>query len=222
MTSEKRIVANRRNARRSTGPRTGRGKAITKMNALKHGLLSSQVLLSEEKARDLQELGQRLRGELRPLGELEHLLVDRIVAAVWRLRRALRVETAVMEQNSLEARLNDYSHRTRLPAELDRLSMRAMVVDDDAEKILRYESVIERQIYKALAELERLQTGRTNLPFSPGAVIDAEPVERKALPGPVEQGAGASEVASFGQMAAQSVTMPDPSGPGPEMPQEAL
>jgi len=108
MTSDKRIAANRQNALRSTGPKTPRGKAIAKMNALKHGLLSSQVLIAGEKARDLAELGQRLRAELRPAGELEQLLVDRIIAAVWRLKRCLRLEADVIEHEKEEGERHAY------------------------------------------------------------------------------------------------------------------
>jgi hypothetical protein len=36
--SEKQIAANRRNAQRSTGPRTAAGKSISSRNALRHGL----------------------------------------------------------------------------------------------------------------------------------------------------------------------------------------
>jgi hypothetical protein len=36
-----------------------------------------------------------LRAELQPIGELENLLVDGIVAAYWRLRRLRRVESGI-------------------------------------------------------------------------------------------------------------------------------
>jgi len=48
MTSPKQIAANRQNARRSTGPKTAKGKAVAKMNAVKHGILARHVVLNRE------------------------------------------------------------------------------------------------------------------------------------------------------------------------------
>ena len=45
MTSEKQAKANRRNALKSTGPKTPNGKAAIRYNATKHGLLSREILL---------------------------------------------------------------------------------------------------------------------------------------------------------------------------------
>ena len=95
MTSPKQERANRRNAQKSTGPKTQEGKAAVRLNAVKHGLLSEEVLLPGEDGAALEEPGERLRAELQPVGELEGLLVDRIVGAYWRLRRLGRVEAGI-------------------------------------------------------------------------------------------------------------------------------
>jgi hypothetical protein len=95
MTSEKKAEANRRNALKSTGPKTPEGKDAVRLNALKHGLLSQEILLPGEDEEALRELSERLRAELQPVGELENLLVDQIIASYWRLRRLGRVETGI-------------------------------------------------------------------------------------------------------------------------------
>jgi hypothetical protein len=95
MTSEKKAEANRRNALKSTGPKTPEGKAAVSLNALKHGLLSQEILLRGEDQEALRELDECLRNELQPVGELENLLVDRIIAAYWRLRRVGRIEAGI-------------------------------------------------------------------------------------------------------------------------------
>jgi len=94
MSSEKQVRANCQNAQKSTGPKTPEGKAAVRLNAAKHGLLSEEALLSGEDGAALEELAERLRAELRPAGELEALLVHRIVAARWRLGRLGRVKEA--------------------------------------------------------------------------------------------------------------------------------
>jgi len=60
MATEKQILANRRNARSSTGPRTSAGKARSRMNARRHGLASFLEGASPETCLDLEALSERL------------------------------------------------------------------------------------------------------------------------------------------------------------------
>ena len=55
-TSQDRLTANRANAQKSTGPKTSEGKAASRMNATKHGLLSREVLVSGENEQELTAL----------------------------------------------------------------------------------------------------------------------------------------------------------------------
>ncbi len=95
MTSEKQTRANRQNALKSTGPKTPEGKAAVRHNAIKHGLLAEEVLLPGEDEAAFADLGERLRDELQPVGELENMLVNRIIGTSWRLRRIGRVEAGI-------------------------------------------------------------------------------------------------------------------------------
>lgn len=110
-TSAKQIAANRRNAVKSTGPRTPQGRAVSRINALKHGILSRQVLVRsrvlQESETDLEALHLRFRENLQPEGPVEEMLVDQIVSAHWRLRRALAAESG-----EIALRL-DWRHRRR-------------------------------------------------------------------------------------------------------------
>src|ERR671920_1034231 len=95
MSSARKAAANRQNALKSTGPKTPDGKAAVRLNALRHGLLSEEILLPGEDEGALRELAERLTAELQPVGELENLLVDRITSLLWRLRRLGRVEAGI-------------------------------------------------------------------------------------------------------------------------------
>ena len=95
--SPKQIAANRRNAQKSTGPQTPAGRAVSKMNAVKHGILSKDVLVRgmyiKENGREFAALHQRFWETLMPVGPMEEMLMDQIVTTHWRLRRALKAES---------------------------------------------------------------------------------------------------------------------------------
>ena len=97
------IEANRRNAQKSTGPKTARGRAKSKMNALKHGLLSQEVLVrgkfASENPQEFKKLAEQFYSDLDPVGFMECLLVDQIVTTYWRLRRVLRAEAGEIALN---------------------------------------------------------------------------------------------------------------------------
>src|ERR671911_228393 len=126
MTSEKQIQANRRNAHKSTGPKTPEGKEAVRLNATKHGLRSQEVLLPGDDGEALKELDENLRAELQPVGELENLLVDGIVAAHWRLRRLRRVEAGIFAWQLYE----ELAERAQQEAE-SYVSTSADVLNDD-------------------------------------------------------------------------------------------
>ncbi|MGZ8955040.1 MAG: hypothetical protein ACXW0Q_10220 [Methylovulum sp.] len=93
-TSVIQLKANQANAQKSTGPVTAEGKQIVANNALKHGLFSRHLILSDENPQDYQLLLDGLQTELNPVGTLEQSLVERIAVSLWRQRRLVRSETA--------------------------------------------------------------------------------------------------------------------------------
>jgi len=149
--SQKQLEANRQNAKLG-GVKTEEGKAVSKYNALKHGILSQEVLLEGENEKSLIEFGKKLRTELRPETELELLLVDRIVVNTWRLKRALRGEKEMIEHDIDGVIGSDKDFGSALSYDFANY--------DSYGKFTRYETSLERGIYKALHELQRIQAAR--------------------------------------------------------------
>jgi len=100
--SQRKIEANRRNAQKSTGPTSLEGKARCAQNARIHGILAGEVVVRHgdgaEKASDFAQLVTDLHAQLRPQDAIEHVLVDRIAACYWRLRRAQRYEVGAVRE----------------------------------------------------------------------------------------------------------------------------
>jgi hypothetical protein len=90
------IEANRQNALKSTGPRTPAGRARSALNHASHWLCSKSILVPGEDLDELHHLQEELADRLEPVGVVELLLADRIVSAVWRLRRACRAEAELI------------------------------------------------------------------------------------------------------------------------------
>ena len=109
MTTQKQIEANRRNSRRSTGPKTRTGKAESKMNAMKHGLLAAGLVVRDEDPVGFTRVLESLVNELQPQGPLEEQLVERVAACMWRLRRLYRVEAGIFTYESFTIALNHAS-----------------------------------------------------------------------------------------------------------------
>src|ERR1700745_642505 len=97
MTSYRQIEANRRNALRSTGPRTEDGKLQSRRNAVRHGLTAETVIGSLEDAEDYSAFEAIIIADYDAQSPVERELVLRLASLLWRLRRATAMETGLFE-----------------------------------------------------------------------------------------------------------------------------
>ena len=93
------------------GVKTEEGKAIVKYNALRHGLLAREVVITvgdgAENPEKFNALLEDLRMQLVPAGTLEEMLVEKIAVAYWRLRRAYRYEVGLI-RDELDTATDDF------------------------------------------------------------------------------------------------------------------
>lgn len=108
--SERKIQANRQNALRSTGPTTARGKHNVSRNAITHGLLAREVVITDgegkENLKEFHDLVEKLREEYEPVGVVEEQLVETIATCWWRKARVLRAENGEIRKR-LDAAATD-------------------------------------------------------------------------------------------------------------------
>jgi hypothetical protein len=98
--NDKQLNANRRNAKRATGPKTSAGKALVALNSVAHGVYCiSPVVEGLESKRAWTAYRSAMMDCLAPVGMVEMTLAERITLAAWRLRRVARFES---EQIRLE------------------------------------------------------------------------------------------------------------------------
>jgi hypothetical protein len=97
MASEWQIAANRRNARKSTGPRSGAGKERASRNAYRHGLTLS-ITSTAAVAKQLDKLVRKIAGNTEDAIVLERARA--IAEAELELARVRRAKVALIERAS--------------------------------------------------------------------------------------------------------------------------
>jgi len=160
--SERKREANRRNAQRSTGPKSEQGKMISRRNAILHGLLIRAVPLVDfvggGERRELLELFETLYSELCPEGRVEEIFVERIACIYFQLARLFRfqkgVALAAMQQE------DDKPFCGRNQTHYIRFEQYLLPRDGVLDKMVRYETMLDRELHRCLDRLERLQKQR--------------------------------------------------------------
>ncbi len=89
----------------SSGPRIPSGKAVTRRNALRHGVLSTlPVVPGLERPEEWQAHYAGILASLAPQGQMETVLAERVALQLWRLHRVARYEalSLVTAQEAVE------------------------------------------------------------------------------------------------------------------------
>jgi hypothetical protein len=105
MATAAQIEANRRNAQRSTGPKTASGKARVRSNALKHGAYARKLMpvLPQEHPAELERRIQDYTSDLQPRNAIERDLIHQAARLAHVIERAERIESAHLADRVREA-----------------------------------------------------------------------------------------------------------------------
>ena len=186
MSTESQILANRRNAQKSTGPRTVQGKAAISQNALRHGLLTRHDVITSESQADFDLYRDQILTELAPTSPMESMLAERIVSLSWRLKRAARTQNQTIDAMHADNTSSPLAKLTRSlfpknhpqssppnhpdPSDHDpALTLGRIAIKDFAnarvlDRLLMYERRIEHSLYKTIIEFQRLNLIRNLTP----------------------------------------------------------
>ncbi|MDZ4802859.1 MAG: hypothetical protein SGI92_32260 [Bryobacteraceae bacterium] len=148
--SQKRIDANRENARRSTGPQTQAGKDQARRNGMTHGLTSTALLLDDESPEEYQALVDATLADLAPRSERERVLAIQVADALWRRQRLYRAEAAFI--NVRTRALKAENPHIRNSAEATAMLLTEPTDANRLRLLLRYITAAERACNRAVAD----------------------------------------------------------------------
>ncbi len=162
--SERKIEANRLNARKSCGPKTATGKGQSSRNAIKYGFYSHGVVLETENPQDYDALREHVWNKFRPRNPLEEICVRDIVDTQWRLQRLSQVEATVFTRRSIS-----FTGHQQGPGF-------AFVNDSQGlqtfSSLARVDAMLTRRLHRGLEQLRRLR--KEDWP-EPGPQTEADP-----------------------------------------------
>ena len=172
MTSLRQIESNRRNAQRSTGPKTQGGKQRASQNAVRHGLTAETVIGPLEDPADYRAFEQAVTTAYDAETAVERELVLRLASLLWRLRRATSVETGLLQIQCEASTAPDpalpgevcevieifQSGHDSSGCELARCFLRLASLDSGIfERLGRYEAALWRQVRQTIFTLQHLR-----------------------------------------------------------------
>jgi hypothetical protein len=144
MATLKQTEANRRNALKSTGPKTPEGKAVVSLNSLRHGLRARTVVLPGESREEFNQLCDTLQAEWRPRSRTAQFYLEQMAVSQWKLRRMEVGESNIFQETA--------TAKIQIPL-LDRL--------------LQAQCRLERSYARAQRELERLDARLPHWTYEP-------------------------------------------------------
>src|SRR5262249_22545194 len=175
MTSFRQREANRRNASKSTGPTTEQGQQRSRCNAVRHGLTAETVIGALEDADDYRAFEATIIDDYDARSAVERELVLRLASILWRLRRAITMETGLFEIQAAHLRKRQQSRELLADSRgVIHTLLQQMKVDGAAldfahcflrltnlpnfalERLSRYETSLWRQAGRVLYALDAL------------------------------------------------------------------
>jgi hypothetical protein len=191
MSSIRRINASRANGARSRGPITEPGKQISSQNARRHALLARCVVLQNESPEAFESVLNEHLERFQPADGVEFGIVEEMVAAWWRMRRAWTIETSLLSE----------AFDVPEPGDGPRLLAAAFKNIDDSHGLAllhRYETRLHCMYQRGLRNLQLLRA--TQAPNEPSPTSEHLP---PPAPEPPPEPAPAAE------------SMPEPLAPQP-------
>jgi hypothetical protein len=149
----------RLNGAKAAGTKSPAGIQKSSKNAIKHGLTSKMIVLTNESHPQFDELHLTYIETFQPANRVEMDLIDQMVASQWRLRRIWFMQTAALDlkMDQQEAEIAKKFHQIDQPTRLTVAFTTLANEEKSLDLLLRYETTYTRLHQRAMSTLLRLR-----------------------------------------------------------------
>jgi len=163
MATEKQIIANQQNAKHSTGPRSESGKRRSRRNAVRYGLTAETVIDTLVDAADYRAFERAIKSDYSPQTAIEGQLVTRLASLLWRLRRAVLIESGLLTLQAGVARDQSACARPTIELNTDKLRIFRQFLRPEVESPMHEQQETEEEIAVNSIRSDKGEADQTNI-----------------------------------------------------------
>jgi hypothetical protein len=165
--SEKQMAANRKNATKSTGPKSLKGKRKSSMNSVTHGFYSNKIIIPTIDGEDAEERFEKLYlalvNDFKPVTALEYFEIDNLASCIWRKNRQQLCEKTHLEGVVSKLRTNNLITKVETGSNIDgddsesvetARSLMLGIIDEDFKRISGENAIPDEKILNRIMEHE--------------------------------------------------------------------
>lgn len=160
MATEAQANANRKNSKKSTGPRTPEGKTISSRNSLVHGMTSGKFLPPDGDPDEFFQLLDQFRDRFQPFDQVEDALVERLVAAEFKMRSVRYLDAGLFHYQAESSPMPEQFNKEGSTNPMAWAFNYDAAQHNSFSKLIRYEGFLQREFSRALRDLYMMQDER--------------------------------------------------------------
>lgn len=137
------------------------GIAILKQ-PLRRSLLAKRLLIKGESWKQFEEMRLKTLKDLMPQTEIENILCEKIISAIWKLQRAMEIEKNLLNQQNRirDDEFYDDSYDSDSRKRIRNIK-KIRISNEEVQQIIQYQIELEKGMQKGFERLREEQLLRT-------------------------------------------------------------
>ena len=129
---------------------------------LRRSLLAKRLLIKGENMRQFEEMRLKMLAEIEPHTEIENILCEKIICALWKIQRAMEIEKNLLnQQNKIrDEEMYDFAYDSTSRKRIRNIK-KIRISNEEVQQVIQYQLELEKGMQKAFERLREEQLLRT-------------------------------------------------------------
>jgi hypothetical protein len=125
---------------------------------LRRSLLAKRLLIKGENMRQFEEMRLKILSEIEPHTEIENILCEKIISALWKIQRAMEIEKNLLNmQNKIrDEEMYDFAYDSTSRKRIRNIK-KIRISNEEVQQVIQYQLELEKGMQKAFERLREEQ-----------------------------------------------------------------